>query len=143
MRALFFFTNYGSKKAKQLEENPNAAALFPWLPLNRQIKIIGRCERISAAESLKYFSSRPRGSQLGAWCSHQSEVITSRQALEMKLAEMKQKFKNGEVPLPSFWGGYRIVPEIIEFWQGRENRLHDRFQYSREGDGWKAERLAP
>jgi pyridoxamine 5'-phosphate oxidase len=143
-KGFVFFTNYGSKKAKQLTVNPHAAALFPWLSLNRQIKIVGRCERVSTAESMTYFSTRPRGSQLGAWCSHQSEAISSRQALEMKLAEMKEKFKNGEVPLPSFWGGYRIIPDIIEFWQGRENRLHDRFQYTRDGESsWNIERLAP
>ncbi len=139
-----FYTNYGSRKAHQIAENHRAALLFPWLTLNRQVKIEGLVERISTATSLKYFSSRPRGSQLGAWCSQQSSVITSRQFLEMKLAEMKQKFHGGDIPLPSFWGGYRVKPERIEFWQGRENRLHDRFEYTLQEDGsWRIERLAP
>ncbi len=139
-----FYTNYGSRKAHQIEENKRVALLFPWLTLNRQVKIEGAAERISTATSLKYFSSRPRGSQLGAWCSQQSAVITSRQFLEMKLAEMKEKFRGGMIPLPSFWGGYRVKPERIEFWQGRENRLHDRFEYTAQGDNsWRIERLAP
>jgi len=139
-----FYTNYGSRKARQISENHRAALLFPWLTLNRQVKIEGSVEKVGSATSLKYFSSRPRGSQLGAWCSQQSTVITSRQFLEMKLAEMKEKYHNGTIPLPSFWGGYRVKPERIEFWQGRENRLHDRFEYSLQANGsWNISRLAP
>jgi pyridoxamine 5'-phosphate oxidase len=139
-----FFTNYNSRKSKQINAFPQVAMLFPWLVLNRQVKVEGRCEKISSAESLKYFATRPRGSQIGAWCSDQSEVIESRSFLEQKYREVAEKFKSGEVPLPSAWGGYRIVPTRIEFWQGRENRLHDRFQYTRLHDSsWSIERLAP
>ena len=138
-----FFTNYGSAKAKQLTENPQAGILFHWLELERQVKISGAVERISQTESLKYFATRPRGSQLGAWCSDQSQPISSRQMLETSWRQMKEKFLNKEVPLPDFWGGYRIVPETIEFWQGRTSRLHDRFEYSRSESGWDIQRLAP
>ena len=118
--------------------------LFFWSDAARQVRIRGRAERMSAAETLTYFVSRPRGSQIGAWVSAQSSVITSRSLLETKFQEIKTKFKNKEVPLPSFWGGYRVIPEVIEFWQGRRNRLHDRFQYTRQEDGnWTIERLAP
>jgi pyridoxamine 5'-phosphate oxidase len=142
-RGFVFFTNYESRKAQEIAENPDASLLFPWYPLERQVGILGRAERISAAESLAYFASRPHGSRLGAWVSQQSTVISSRQFLEMKWDEMKQKFADGEVPLPSFWGGIRVVPTEIEFWQGRENRLHDRFRYTRSGDVWTIERLSP
>ena len=139
-----FFTNYESDKAKQINENPNVAVVFPWLILERQIIVTGTASKVSTAESLKYFSTRPRGSQLGAWISQQSSVITSRSLLEMKLDEIKRKFMDGDIPLPSFWGGYRIVPKTIEFWQGRPNRLHDRIRYTLQNDGrWKIERLAP
>lgn len=139
-----FFTNYNSRKAQQITHCDRAAMLFPWLPLNRQVKIEGRCEKISAAASMKYFMTRPRGSQIGAWCSDQSEMIESRGFLEQKYREMSEKFKSGQIPLPSFWGGYRLVPDRIEFWQGRENRLHDRFVYLRQSDqSWRIERLAP
>ncbi len=143
-RGFVFFTNYGSKKAKHIAENPQVALLFPWLQLNRQIKVQGSIEKISSGESLKYFASRPRGSQIGAWCSQQSEEITSRQFLEMSFAKMKEKFQGGEIPLPDFWGGYRVIPTCIEFWQGRESRLHDRFEYQQQAnDEWAVRRLAP
>lgn len=139
-----FFTNYKSKKAKQIEENPKAAALFPWLTLERQVKIEGSIEKISKTDSLKYFLSRPKGSQIGAWVSHQSEVISSRSLLEQKFDEMKKKFLKGEVPFPSFWGGYIIKPTKIEFWQGGQDRLHDRFVYELQDDNsWSISRLAP
>jgi pyridoxamine 5'-phosphate oxidase len=138
-----FFTNYESRKAQDIAADPNVSLLFPWYPLERQVGILGRAERISAAESLAYFTSRPHGSRLGAWVSQQSAVINSRKFLEMKWDEMKRKFADGEIPLPSFWGGIRVVPTEIEFWQGRENRLHDRFRYTRSGDGWGIERLSP
>ncbi|HNP65564.1 MAG TPA: pyridoxamine 5'-phosphate oxidase [Woeseiaceae bacterium] len=139
-----FYTNYESNKARHIEVNPNVSMLFFWSDSARQVRIRGRAERMSAAETLKYFVSRPRGSQIGAWVSAQSSVISSRSLLETKFQEIKTKFKNKEVPLPSFWGGYRVVPEVFEFWQGRRNRLHDRFQYTRQNDGsWAIERLAP
>lgn len=138
-----FFTNYGSKKSKQIEENPNVALLFAWLPLQRQVKIEGVVEKISTVESLNYFLSRPQGSQLGAWVSEQSSVISSRSVLANKLEEMKQKFKNGKIPLPSFWGGFKVIPSKIEFWQGQPSRLHDRILFTLVNDEWKIERLAP
>jgi pyridoxamine 5'-phosphate oxidase len=142
-KGFVFFTNYESRKAREIAVDAHVSLLFPWYPLERQVGIIGRAERISAAESLAYFTSRPHGSRLGAWVSQQSTVINSRKFLEMKWDEMKRKFADGEIPLPSFWGGIRVVPTEIEFWQGRENRLHDRFRYTRSGDGWTIERLSP
>jgi pyridoxamine 5'-phosphate oxidase len=142
-RGFVFFTNYESRKAREIAVEANVSLLFPWYPLERQVGIIGRAERISAAESLAYFTSRPHGSRLGAWVSQQSAVINSRKFLEMKWDEMKRKFADGEIPLPSFWGGFRVVPVEFEFWQGRENRLHDRFRYVRSGASWAIERLAP
>ena len=138
-----FFTNYGSNKARELDSNPQAALLFPWIGLNRQIIVQGQVEKVSKTESLRYFSSRPRGSQIGAWVSEQSKVITSRGLLEQKVEEMKRKFREGSIPLPSFWGGYRVVPSRIEFWQGRPSRLHDRFEYVRQSDSWEINRLQP
>ena len=138
-----FFTNYASHKAHDIAANPQVAALFHWLEFDRQVKIEGLAEKISTAESIKYFSSRPRGSQIGAWCSHQSRVVSSRSLLESQFQAMKDKFTHQEIPLPDFWGGYRIVPQTIEFWQGRENRLHDRFRFERDGNDWKVKRLAP
>lgn len=142
-RGFVFYTNYHSQKAQEIAENPRAAILFPWLALNRQVRLRGKVEKISKAESMRYFTSRPRGSQIGAWVSEQSKAITSRGLLEQKVAEMKQKFSDGEIPLPSFWGGYRIVPEHFEFWQGRPSRLHDRFEYERKNDDWLIQRLQP
>jgi pyridoxamine 5'-phosphate oxidase len=138
-----FFTNYGSRKARQIAANSCVSLLFPWLTLERQVIIQGRAEKISTAESLKYFASRPRDSQMGAWVSNQSEVISSRKILMQKLAEIGEKFSHGEIPLPSFWGGFRVKPEAIEFWQGGPARIHDRFLYQREGAGWNIERLSP
>lgn len=138
-----FFTNYGSAKAKHLDENPKAGLLFHWLELDRQVKISGSVERLPTTESVSYFATRPRGSQLGAWCSSQSEPISSRQMLEQSWEQMKARFQNKEVPLPDFWGGYRIIPDTIEFWQGRESRLHDRLEYYRSESGWIIQRLAP
>ena len=138
-----FFTNYESRKARQMDVNDRVALLFPWVALARQVKILGRAARIPTAESLRYFMTRPRGSRIGAWSSPQSQVISSRSLLEEKVAEMKRRFGDGEIPLPHFWGGYRVVPSSIEFWQGRESRLHDRFRYDRAADEWRIARLAP
>lgn len=139
-----FFTNYESRKARHISENPHVALLFLWLPLQRQVQITGTAQKISTTESLQYFATRPRGSQLGAWCSPQSSVLSSHQMLLMEFEKMKQKFLNHEVPLPSFWGGYRVTPSSFEFWQGRSNRLHDRFLYTPQTDSrWEIQRLAP
>jgi len=143
-RGLVFYTNYSSRKARHIAHNNRVSILFPWYALERQVSVTGRAEKVSTTESLQYFLSRPVGSQLGAWVSQQSSVITSRSILEMKLHEMKEKFKDGKIPLPDFWGGYRIVPETVEFWQGRPNRLHDRiFFFLSEKNEWKIERLSP
>ncbi len=139
-----FFSNYNSKKAQQIEANSQVSLLFFWIGLERQVQISGNARKIPTAESLKYFTTRPRGSQIGAWCSQQSSIISSRQILELKFDEIKRKFHNQEIPLPSAWGGYRIVPHRFEFWQGRPNRLHDRFLYSRSAESaWDIQRLAP
>ncbi|MEM7672558.1 MAG: pyridoxamine 5'-phosphate oxidase [Verrucomicrobiota bacterium] len=143
---LVFYTNYQSQKSEQIGENPQVSVCFPWLELQRQVIIGGIAERVSSAESLRYFLSRPKGSQLGAWVSKQSRVISSRQVLEMKLEEMKRKFRGGEIPLPDFWGGFKIRPLTVEFWQGRPSRLHDRFRYERASLGedlWTVSRLSP
>jgi len=142
-KGFVFFTNYESKKSKQIQQNPQAAILFPWLALERQVKIIGNVEKITKIESLKYFSSRPKDSQLGSWASQQSSRISSRSVLAEQFTSMKKKFSSGEIPLPDFWGGYRVVPRSIEFWQGRENRLHDRFIYELSDDKWTIGRLSP
>ena len=139
-KGFVFYTNYHSKKAADLEKNPRVCALFVWLDLERQLRINGRAEKVSTAESLRYFLSRPFGSRLGAWVSHQSSIITSRSLLEMQFDKMKRKFADGQIPLPDFWGGFRIVPEYFEFWQGRENRLHDRFAYQKNGENWDISR---
>ncbi len=138
-----FFTNQQSRKAMEIKGNPNVSLHFVWLELERQISINGRAIIITAAESARYFITRPRDSQIAAWVSTQSKKISSRQLLLQSFAEMKAKFGKGDIPLPSFWGGYRVEPTSIEFWQGRENRLHDRFLYRRENDDWVVERLAP
>jgi len=139
-----FFTNYDSRKAREIDGNSKVSLMFPWIILERQVIIYGKAEKISKKESFKYFTSRPKGSQIGAWVSEQSSVITSRSLLMSKFDEMKRKFAKGEVPLPSFWGGYRVEPFAIEFWQGGEYRLHDRFMYTKTDEGnWTIERLSP
>lgn len=139
-----FFTNIESRKAAQIERHPHVSLLFPWLLLQRQVAINGPAERIPTSEVLAYFVTRPFGSQLAAWASPQSKVVSTRSLLEAKWDELKRKFREGQVPLPSFWGGYRVQPRDFEFWQGRTNRLHDRFQYvPAPGGGWRIERLAP
>ena len=143
-KGFVFYTNYSSRKAGHIAQNANVSLLFPWHALGRQVKITGQASKISTAESLKYFITRPRGSQLGAWASPQSQVITTRAMLDAKVEEMKQKFQQGEIPLPSFWGGYRVSPQTIEFWQARDDRLHDRFIYRHsKSHEWAIERLAP
>jgi len=142
-RGFVFFTNLESRKARQIAENPNVSLLFPWLATERQVIVTGQASKLSTAESFKYFVTRPRGSQLAAWVSQQSSAISSRKILEMAWEGIKSKFSDGEIPLPSFWGGYRVLPQTIEFWQGGRDRLHDRFEYSRSGDSWVIERLAP
>jgi pyridoxamine 5'-phosphate oxidase len=142
-RGFIFFTNYGSRKGRELSENPNASLVFHWQQLERQVCIAGPVKKTSREESENYFKSRPRGSQLAAWASNQSDVVADRAALESKWNEMEKKFPN-EVPLPPNWGGYVLKPEHIEFWQGRPSRLHDRFCYTRQkNNSWKLERLAP
>lgn len=139
-----FFTNYESRKAHEIAENPEVCMMMPWLRLERQIIVYGHVEKVSKIESLKYFLTRPKESQLGAWVSQQSQVVSGRKLLEMKLQEMKNKFSHGEIPIPSFWGGFRIVPHHFEFWQGGPGRVHDRFMYSKQEDGtWNIERLQP
>lgn len=139
-----FFTNYASRKAAHIAGNPHVSLLFPWQALGRQVKVTGTAARIPASESMRYFATRPRGSQIGAWASHQSQAINSRAMLDAMFAQMKRKFRDGEVPLPSFWGGYRVAPTTIEFWQARDSRLHDRFMYRRDEKAyWVVERLAP
>jgi len=143
-RGFSFFTNYDSGKGRDLDANPFAEMVFYWPQLERQVRISGEVERTSREDSAAYFHSRPLGSQLGAWVSKQSEVIDARKVLDARLNEMTERFENGEIPLPPHWGGYRLKPDKFEFWQGRPNRLHDRFRYSRKADGtWLIDRLAP
>ena len=138
-----FFTNYESRKAREIAGNSRVSLLFVWLELERQLQITGDAAKISMAASARYFMSRPKESQVAAWVSSQSHTLSSRQMLLHKFAEMKNRVGEGKVPLPSFWGGYRVVPDEYEFWQGRKNRLHDRFRYTPTGNGWQIERLAP
>lgn len=139
-----FFTNYGSIKAQQIAQNPRVALLFAWLPLERQVSITGTATKIPREESAEYFLSRPLASRLGAWASHQSQPVASRKTLEDQFEAAQEQFESGDVPLPDFWGGYRVVPETIEFWQGRQSRLHDRFLYTRSSEGeWLLSRLSP
>ena len=143
-RGFVFYTNLESRKARQIAENGNVSLLFPWLALHRQVAVSGMAERVPSSEALAYFVTRPFGSQIGAWASPQSQVVSARALLEMKWEEAKRKFQEGRVPMPSFWGGFRVVPRDIEFWQGRGHRLHDRFLYTRQDDGrWRIGRLAP
>jgi len=139
----FFYTGYGSRKGGELAENPRAALVFYWQPVGKQVRVEGPVESVSEAESAAYFATRPRGSQLAAWASEQSRPLGSREALERRYAELEQEYEGRDVPLPPHWGGYRLRPEAIEFWEHRENRLHDRVRYTRAREGWRAERLSP
>ncbi len=138
-----FFTNYESHKASDLTANPNAEILFLWLELERQVRIRGKVEKVSEEESEEYFHSRPTNSQIGAWASRQSSVIPGREFLEEKFRETAEKYKDGIIPLPPFWGGFRLIPDEFEFWQGRESRLHDRISYRLKEDHWEIVRLSP
>lgn len=143
-RGFVFFTNLESKKSRHISQNSQVSLLFPWLALGRQVIVQGTAEKIPASETMAYFVTRPFGSRLGAWVSQQSSIITSRKLLEMKWEEMKRKFSDGQVPLPSFWGGYRVQPQEVEFWQYSADEIHDRFIYTRQADGsWRLERVAP
>ncbi|GIX31734.1 MAG: pyridoxine/pyridoxamine 5'-phosphate oxidase [Porticoccaceae bacterium] len=142
-RGFVFYTNLGSRKAREIAHNPQVSLLFPWLHLDRQVIVGGTAERISSAEALRYFLSRPRESQLAAWASPQSRPLPSRALLEATFARMRERFRAGQIPMPDFWGGFRVVAREFEFWQGGEHRLHDRFRYQRVDGGWQIDRLAP
>jgi pyridoxamine 5'-phosphate oxidase len=143
-RGFVFYTNYESQKGRELAENPNAALVLYWPELGRQVRISGAASKVSRRESERYFQTRPVGSRLGTWASRQSEVIASRHVLEERLREVRERFPDEEIPLPPFWGGYRVAPRAFEFWQSRPDRLHDRFRYTRQADGsWLIERLSP
>lgn len=142
-RGFIFFTNYESHKGQELAENPHAALVFLWKALERQVRIEGTVEKVSDEETEAYFHSRPRESQLGAWVSNQSQVIPNREALEQRLAQLSQEYQGREIPRPPYWGGYCVIPHIIEFWQGRPSRLHDRLRYRLDSQQWLIERLAP
>jgi pyridoxamine 5'-phosphate oxidase len=142
-RGFVFYTNYNSEKGRELAGNPFAALVFWWPPLDRQVRVQGAVEKVSRAESEVYFATRPRGSQIGAWASEQSSVIAGRGDLEQRAREMEHTYDKVEIPCPPFWGGYRVAPTHVEFWQGRSDRLHDRFCYHQTGDNWSIERLSP
>jgi pyridoxamine 5'-phosphate oxidase len=142
-RGFRFFTNYESRKADDLTDNPRAALVFHWSRLHRQVRVEGKVVRVPEEESREYFATRPRGSQLGAWASNQSSPVNDRRHLDEAFREHEARFKGSDVPLPPFWGGYRIIPEAIEFWQGRTDRLHDRLRYTLGDDGWTVARLSP
>ncbi len=142
-KGFVFYTNYEGRKARELEENPHCALVFYWGELERQVRIEGRAERVSEEESDAYYGSRPRGSRLGAWVSEQSRPVGDREALEERLRRLETEYEGREIPRPPFWGGYRVEPEEVEFWQGRENRLHDRLLYRQDDGGWSMERLQP
>jgi pyridoxamine 5'-phosphate oxidase len=143
-KGFVFYTNLGSRKAKELADNPNISLHFPWYFLERQVRVMGKATPLSRAEVAKYFFSRPKDSQLGAWASKQSQVVSTRQMLLTQFQQVKEKFAKGEVPLPDFWGGYLVEPHTIEFWQGGEHRLHDRFEYVLQDDNtWSTQRLMP
>ena len=138
-----FYTNYDSRKAEEIEANPQVSLLFPWHPLGRQVRVEGLASRVDEAESAAYFATRPRGAQIGAWASRQSSVLGSRAELDRLVADVEERFGDGDLPLPPHWGGFRVRPAAVEFWQGRTNRLHDRLRYVRDGAGWRVERLSP
>ncbi len=142
-RGFFFYTDYRSRKSKELLENPHAALVFFWQELERQVRIEGVVEKTSAKESNDYFQTRPFESRVAAWASDQSSVLPNRQTLEKKFEELQKKYDGKEVPLPPFWGGFRLIPDTIEFWQGREHRLHDRLRYAKQREGWIIDRLSP
>jgi pyridoxamine 5'-phosphate oxidase len=142
-RGFVFFTNYTSRKGHELDHNPRAALVFYWDELHRQVRVEGAVEKVSREESDAYFAARPVGSRIGAWASPQSEVVEGREVLDARVREVTERFEGGAIPRPEFWGGYRVVPSCVEFWQGRTSRMHDRVRYCRDGDGWRIERLAP
>lgn len=142
-RGFVFFTDYRSRKARELAANPRAAVAFLWKELERQVRVTGDIELVTPAESAAYFRTRPRGSRLGAWASMQSAELPDRAMLEREVARIDKRYPGDDVPVPPHWGGYRLLPDEFEFWQGRENRLHDRFRYSRDGEHWKIDRLSP